>query len=96
MKVYWTETAESHLEAIFSYISSDSPQYAKQIIDKITRRSQQISFFPLSGRKVPEYDNENIREIFEGSYRLIYYIKSSQIDVLAVIHSHRNIDNSNP
>jgi toxin ParE1/3/4 len=67
MKVLWTETAESHLDAIFSYISLDFPQYAKQMIDRITRRSQQISEFPLSGRKVPEYEIDNIREIFEGS-----------------------------
>jgi len=91
MKVLWTETAESHLDAIFSYISLDSPQYAKQMIDRITRRSQQISEFPLSGRKVPEYEIDNIREILEGSYRIIYFIKPDQIDILAVIHGHQNI-----
>lgn len=27
-----------------------------------------------------------IREVIEGPYRIIYYIKLDQIDVLAVIH----------
>ncbi len=91
MKVHWTDTAEGHLEAIYSYIALDSPQYAKQMVDRITRRSQQISEFPLSGRKVPEYEMNQIREVFEESYRIIYYIKPDQIDVLAVIHGHQNI-----
>jgi toxin ParE1/3/4 len=91
VKVHWTDTAEGHLEAIYSYISLDSPQYAKQTVDRITQRSQQIAEFPLSGRKVPEYEMNQIREIFEGSYRVIYYIKPDQIDILAVIHGHQNL-----
>jgi plasmid stabilization system protein ParE len=56
------------------------------MVDCLTRRSQQIADFPLSGRKVPEYEMDQIREVIEGPYRIIYYIKPDQIDVLAVIH----------
>jgi plasmid stabilization system protein ParE len=35
---------------------------------------------------VPEAEAEQIREVVEGPYRIIYYIKPDQIDVLAVIH----------
>ena len=63
-----------------------SPVYAKRVVDRITRRSEQIAEFPLSGRKVPEYKTEDIREIIEKPYRIIYRIKSDQIDILAVIH----------
>jgi toxin ParE1/3/4 len=86
MKVYWTDTAEGHLDAIYDYIAQDSPEYAKRMVDRLTRRSQQIAEFSLSGRRVPEYDIDQIREVIEGSYRIIYYIKPDQIDVLAVIH----------
>ena len=61
------------------------------MVDRITRRSQQIAEYPLSGRKVPEYDFNQIREVIEGPYRIIYHIKSGQIDVLAVIHGAMNI-----
>jgi toxin ParE1/3/4 len=91
MKVHWTDTAESHLDAIHNYIAQNSPEYAKLIVDRLTRRSQQIGKFPFSGRRVPEYDIDQIREVIEGSYRIIYYIKSDQIDVLAVIHGAMNI-----
>lgn len=86
MKVAWTDTALAQLSAIHAYIANDSPTYAQRTVDRLTRRSAQIAQFPLSGRIVPEAALPQIREIIEGSYRIIYYIKPDQIDILAVIH----------
>lgn len=91
MKVHWTKTAEEHLGAIHAYIALDSPEHAKHMMDKLTSRSKQIAQFPMSGRKVPEYEKDNIREVIEKPYRIIYYIKPDQIDILAVIHSARDL-----
>ena len=91
MKVHWTDTAEGHLAAIYSYIAQDSPEYARRMVDRLTRRSQQIAEFPFSGRRVPEYDVDQIREVIEGSFRIIYHIKADQIDVLAVIHGAMDV-----
>ncbi len=91
MKVHWTETAQEHLDGIHAHIARDSRVYAKRVVDRLTRRSQQIALFPLSGRRVPEYDIDQIREVFEGPYRIVYYIKPSQIDVLAVIHGAQDV-----
>ena len=71
--------------------SQNSPEYAKRMVDRLTRRSQQISSHPTSGRIVPEYEIDKIREVIEGPYRIIYHIKSDQVDVLAVIHGAMNI-----
>lgn len=57
------------------------------MVDRLTQRSEQIATFPRSGRKVLKYEAENIREVIEKSYRIIYRIKPNQLDVLAVIHS---------
>ena len=93
MNVRWTDNAIDHLTSIYEYIALNSPMYAKQMMDRITRRSQQIA---LSGRKVPEYDAEDIRELIERPYRIIYRIKESQIDVLAVIHGARLLTDDIP
>ena len=89
MRAYWTGAAIKHLSAIYDYIAQDSPVYAKRMIDRLTQRSEQIASFPLSGRMMTEYEAEDIREIIERSYRIIYRIKPEQIDVLAVIHCGR-------
>ena len=94
MRVHWTNTAVEHLQAIYDYIAKDSPVYAQHMVDKLTKRSEQISSFPLSGRIVPEYEAEVIRELIEKPYRVIYRIKPEQIDVLAVVHGAQLIQES--
>ncbi len=89
MRVLWTENAIDHLANIYEYIAFNSPTYARHMIDRITRRTEQIAEHNLSGRKVPEYDAEDIRELIEKPYRIIYRIKPDQIDIIAVIHGAR-------
>jgi len=91
MRVHWTDTAEGHLDALYTYIAQNSPEYARRMVDRLTRRSQQIARFPFSGRRVPEYDVDPIREVIESSFRIIYHIKSDQIDVLSVIHGAMDV-----
>jgi toxin ParE1/3/4 len=86
VKVEWTDAALEQLWAIHEYLAQSSPEYAQRVVDRLTRRTQQIRNFPLSGRVVREFDVPQIREVIEGPYRIIYYIKPDQIDVLAVIH----------
>lgn len=86
MKVEWTDNALEQLWAIHEYIAQNSPEYAQRVVDRLTRRTQQIGDFPRSGRVVQEYNAPQIREVIEGPYRIIYYMRSDQIDVLAVIH----------
>jgi toxin ParE1/3/4 len=91
MKVEWTATARGHLDAIHAYIAADSPTYALRLVDRLTRRSRQIAEAPFSGRKVPEYDRDDVREMIEGPYRIVYLVKPDGIDVLAVIHGARDL-----
>jgi toxin ParE1/3/4 len=89
MKVNWTAAARAQLRDINTFIARSSPQYAKKIVDRLTRRSQQIATFPRSGRVVPEANDVNIREVLEGSYRIIYHLLDDEIDIIAVVHSAR-------
>jgi len=86
VRVYWTHTAVEHLLAIYAHIAHDAPLYARRTIDRLTKRSEQIAVFPRSGRMVPEYEAPDIREVIERPYRIIYRIKTDQIDILAVVH----------
>ncbi|MFM6061742.1 MAG: type II toxin-antitoxin system RelE/ParE family toxin [Microcystis panniformis] len=66
MKVFWTETAVNHLSAIYNYISQNSPQYAQRLVERLTRRSEQIANFSFSGRLVPEFETEQMREVLSS------------------------------
>lgn len=94
MRVHWTDTAAAHLTALHNYIALDSQFYARRLVDRLTSRSKQLARFPRSGRMVPEYEQEDVREVIEGAYRIIYMILAHQIDVLAVVHSARELPSS--
>jgi plasmid stabilization system protein ParE len=89
--VKWTLPARDDLRAIYEYIALDSKFYAKKIVREIVSISSTIPEMPERGRVVPETDEQQIREIFIYSYRLIYQISSGLISILAVIHGSRNI-----
>lgn len=91
MKVFWTDTSVNQLSAIYNYVAQNSPQYAQRLIQRITKRSEQIAKFPFSGRIVPEFETQKMREVIEGNYRIIYYIKSEQIDIIGVVHCKEQI-----
>jgi toxin ParE1/3/4 len=87
VSVHWTHTAIAHLLAISEHIARDAPIYAQHLVDRLTRRSQQIATFPQAGHVVPEYGAPDIREVIERSYRIIYWIREDHIDVLAIVHN---------
>ena len=66
------------LQAIHDYLAQTSPDYAVRIIDRLTKRSIQIAAFPNSGRMVPEYERDEIREVIEGRYRIIYLVEPAK------------------
>jgi plasmid stabilization system protein ParE len=91
VKVLWTDSAVAQLQAIHDYLGQTSPDYAVRIVDRLTRRSIQIAEFPNSGRVVPEFERNEIREVIEGRYRIIYLVEPKQVQVLAVIHGARDL-----
>ncbi|MDI1298009.1 type II toxin-antitoxin system RelE/ParE family toxin [Methylotenera sp.] len=90
--VVWSQTALADVDAIAAYIHRDSPFYAKAVVEKLLATAQSLNEFPKAGSAVPELNQENIRERFVYSYRLIYEIKPSQIEVLTVVHGKRLLE----
>jgi toxin ParE1/3/4 len=88
-KVVWSPRAFADVEAIAAYIAVDSSTYAKAVVRTIVTSTRKLARFPRSGRKVPEFDEENIRELIAYSYRVIFITEADQITIAAVIHGKR-------
>jgi plasmid stabilization system protein ParE len=86
MRVHWTDRAKTRLRLIHDYIASDAPLVAPQVIERLLARSYQIGEAPYAGRQVPEYQREDLREVLERPYRIIYCILPNRIDVITVMH----------
>lgn len=96
MSVYWTHNATRELRAIYDYISQNSPRYAQGMVDRITRKTQQLATAPELGAKVPEYSDELLRELLVYPYRIIYRICSARIEVLSIVHGARELPTDSP
>lgn len=73
-------------------IIKNSEKYAKLTVKKLFERADILKTYSQAGRIVPEKNDENVRELSEGNYRIIYEIVSTdQINILTVYHSARDL-----
>jgi len=84
VKIFWSPLAVERLEAIFEYISKDNRAAAQKLVYRIIKKVDSLSKLPERGRKVPEINREDIREVFEGEYRIIYRLSSKKVFVLTI------------
>ncbi len=90
-RVTWSRRALQDIEAIASYIAQDSPAYAAAVVRSIVNRTRTLSQFPRAGRVVPEFNDENIRELLAFSYRIIYQVLEHEVVIIAVVHGRRSL-----
>ena len=91
-KVTWSPEALEDVDAIASYITRDSAFYAATVVNRILETSRSLNQFPYLGRIVPELGQDDNRERFIYSYRLVYRVAQDAITVVAVIHGKRLFD----
>jgi len=89
--VKWTDHALAQLRHIHEYIARDSPLYARRVTEELVHKTIGLDELPHIGRKVPELNDETVRELGLYSYRIVYEIKPTHIGVLAVIHKRRDL-----
>ena len=91
-QVVWSPEAIEDLEEVAGYIARDSQQHAGAVANKILASARDVATFPRAGRVVPEVGEEDLRERFVYSYRLIYRIQQEAIMIVAVVHGRRLLD----
>jgi len=93
MKLIWTDTAVKDLVNIKNYIANDSEVYSLNFVQEIFNTIEKLYDFPAIGRKVPEANNDNIRELIYLNYRIIYKKKQNSVIILSIIHGARSLNN---
>ncbi len=90
MKIIWSPSAVDQVRDIASYIALDKPSVAVEWAEKIFNSVEILYDYPESGRVVSELNRKEIRELVQGSYRVIYKIKSKEKEILVlVVKSYR-------
>jgi addiction module RelE/StbE family toxin len=89
-----TQNAENDLNEIIEYISKNNPQIALKILERIQNKIRTLDHFPNRGGYVPELLEKNIkdyRQILETPWKIIYKVENTQVNILAIIDSRRNL-----
>lgn len=89
--IHWSELAIQHLAGIALYISRTSPLYADRLVERILHRIDALADFPALGVRTSESDDENVREVLEHPYRILYLAQPTRIDILAIVHGRQAI-----
>ena len=89
-KIIWAPSTLKDIDSIAEYIERDSPEQAALFVARIIGMADQLEDFPLSGRVIPEINDEHHREIIYGAYRLMYRITPREIWITGVVHGARD------
>jgi toxin ParE1/3/4 len=93
--ISWTAQALNALESIHDYLRREAPYYADEVVQQIIEAVDRLEAHPLSGRKVPEADQDAIREVICKHYRIIHWVISNEhIDILSVLHDSQDLSHS--
>lgn len=88
-QVTWAPQAIEDVEAIRVYVTRDSSPYADLVVERIVAAVARLESHPLSGRVVPEVGDQSLREIIQGSYRIVYRLKHDVVEIVTVFHGAR-------
>ncbi len=94
MRVEWSDFARDDLDDLVEYISRDSAFYARQFGEKVVLATRRLGDFPESGRRIPEADDDCLREIIVQGYRVMYRFEADTVLILAVMHGSRDLSNT--
>ncbi len=90
MKVSFSRSALKDLQDIKTHYSElGVPEIGIRFVGDILRLIEQLQSHPESGRKVPEFNQEHIRELIHPPFRMVYLRVADSINVVRVWRSER-------
>jgi len=91
MEIIFTDQFLERVEECTDYIALDHIPTAVKWARGVFEHCQKLSKQPEIGRIVPEFNRPEIRELIHGNYRLVYELKTNQIDMLTIWHARSRI-----
>lgn len=91
MKVVWSEAAFRRLDEIRQYVGQDNPRAAEALVGRLVDRGDSPSRLSSRGRSVPEVSEAGLRELIEGNYRIVYRVRSAEVQIVTVFEGHRRL-----
>jgi toxin ParE1/3/4 len=89
-KLIIAPSARRDLYYIVQEIAHDSPERAVKFGDALLDHAEQAANFPRSGRIVPEFGQDDLRELIHAPFRIIYWLRGNGcVEVVRFWHAAR-------
>ena len=85
----WTRRAIEDVQSIKQFIAQDSTHYAELITQRLIASVERLPTLPQSGRIVSEINDPTVREVIQGSYRIVYRLVREEIHIVTDHHAAR-------
>jgi toxin ParE1/3/4 len=94
----WSAQALAELDLIERYLSQASASHARSFVEGALAAVRRLETFPRSGRKVPEVQDDALREVLYRGYRLVYHVddEGEAVEILTVFHASRAFGDAAP
>lgn len=90
VKISFALSAVTDLEDIQIYYNNDNvPNTGKRLISEVIEQIERLIDHPLSGRIVPEFNVENLREIIHPPFRIVYRYDKKRVRIVRIWRSER-------
>ena len=95
MRVTWSEVGEQSLDLIKARLDAIWPLGSQRTLSAICRAVELASVFPRASRRVPEVNDDDIRETFAADYRIWFrrFDSEDTIEVMVVFYGGRAVSN---
>jgi len=92
MTIVWSPLALERVAEIATWIAQERPAAAVRTVDALFAAVRRLARFPESGRRVPEFERPDLREVIHQRYRIIYRVAPDHIAILTIRHTLQLLD----
>ncbi len=89
----FAKSAERDLDHVLEwYAAQQVPEVGRRLVTSVVKQVEQLELFPDSGRVVPEFDIDWLRELLLPPFRIVYRHIGDTVGVVRVRRSERLMD----
>ncbi len=88
--ISFAASAVSDMESILAYYDSEGvPATGKGVLAALLSEIERLVDYPKSGRVVPEFTSEHMREIIHPPFRIVYRYDTKRVRIIRIWRSER-------
>jgi toxin ParE1/3/4 len=73
---------------IHAFVRERNLVAADRLVSRLIARGDSLAKFPNRGRRVPEIPDSPFRELIEGNYRIVYRVRSGNVEIATIFEGH--------